>query len=152
MIIITEEDRQRRRDTMKRIRTVRYGSKNSKWKGDSVGITSLHLWVSRYKGKPKKCEDCGTSDPIIRYEWANISKKYKRDLNDYKRLCVSCHRKFDRHYGEFRSNAKLCNNTVMEIRKLYKPREITQKKLAKKYSVCVTTIANILNRKKWRYI
>ena len=30
-----------------------------------------------------------------RYHWANISGEYKRDLTDYKRLCVSCHRYFD---------------------------------------------------------
>lgn len=27
-----------------------------------------------------------------RYEWANISGEYKRELSDYESLCVSCHR------------------------------------------------------------
>jgi len=30
-----------------------------------------------------------------RYEWANISGEYKRDVSDYIQLCPSCHRKFD---------------------------------------------------------
>lgn len=70
------------------------GSKHRSWKGDKAEYTSIHSWVSRWKGRPKKCEKCGTTDKK-RYEWANISGEYKRDLNDYIRLCKSCHTKLD---------------------------------------------------------
>jgi len=72
------------------------GKKNVSWKGDSVGYGALHQWVYKHLGKPTKCEDCRI-DGLTSYQihWANISGKYKRDLNDWKRLCVDCHLKFD---------------------------------------------------------
>lgn len=57
---------------------------------------TLHLWVERHLGKPDRCEQCGIDSlPHRNYQWANISKEYKRDLNDWKRLCVICHQRFD---------------------------------------------------------
>jgi len=70
------------------------GKNNGMWKGDGVGYHPLHAWVSRKLGKPSFCEICKKSDKK-NYEWANISGEYKRDLSDWKRLCVSCHMKFD---------------------------------------------------------
>jgi len=66
----------------------------SHWKGDDVGYDALHEWVERKLGKNKKCDLCGT---IIakRFDWSNKSGKYKRDLNDWQRLCVKCHIKYD---------------------------------------------------------
>lgn len=73
------------------------GDKNSIWKGDKVGYRVLHLWVERYLGKPRFCEECRSSNLKPRqYQWANISKKYKRDLNDWIRLCTKCHTDFDK--------------------------------------------------------
>ncbi len=31
-----------------------YGTAHYKWKGDSVGYSGLHLWVTKALGKPKK--------------------------------------------------------------------------------------------------
>lgn len=76
---------------------VRFGEKNNKWKGDNVGYTGMHHWVSRHLGKPKKCEYC-KSTKENKYEWANKSRDYKRDLSDWLRLCVKCHRKYDARY------------------------------------------------------
>ena len=78
------------------------GRRPINWKGDAVGYYALHAWVSRHKGTPKKCEQCGTTK-AKRYEWANISREYKRDLNDYRRLCTSCHRKEGFEKGEYMS-------------------------------------------------
>jgi hypothetical protein len=73
------------------------GGENSyNWKGDDVGLSALHRWVCRYLGKPKLCAKCGTTT-AKRYEWSNISGEYKRDLTDWQRLCVRCHRKYDGH-------------------------------------------------------
>lgn len=52
------------------------------------------MWVERHKGKPSKCEMCGTESKKW-YDWANISHKYLRDLNDFMRMCRPCHRKYD---------------------------------------------------------
>lgn len=70
------------------------GINNYKWKGSDAGIIAIHLWISRWKGKPKICEVCGTIK-AKKYEWANIDHKYRRVLEDYIRMCSSCHRKYD---------------------------------------------------------
>lgn len=72
------------------------GEQNGIWAGDKVKYSALHDWVSRHKGKPRLCEECGTTE-AKKYEWANISGLYRRELEDWKRLCVSCHRKADGH-------------------------------------------------------
>ncbi len=74
------------------------GEKNFQWKGDNVGYVSVHEWVSRWKGKPKKCENCGT-EIAKKYEWANVDHKYRRVLKDYIRMCTTCHRKYDKDIG-----------------------------------------------------
>lgn len=70
------------------------GENHHYWKGDGATYGSLHDWVARYRGTPKKCEQCLTEKDTV-YQWANISGLYKRDLSDWKRLCVKCHRKMD---------------------------------------------------------
>ncbi len=71
-----------------------FGDKNPMWKGEQVGYTALHDWVVLRLGKPRKCMFCGVTN-AKRYNWANISRNYKRELNDWIRLCTSCHMKFD---------------------------------------------------------
>lgn len=70
------------------------GSNNYAWKGQGVSYFGLHAWVKRRLGAPAKCDQCG-STKITRYEWANKSHEYKRDLTDWLRLCRSCHNKYD---------------------------------------------------------
>lgn len=65
------------------------------WKGDKVGKEALHSWVKKNLGTPKKCEHCKTTT-AKKFEWANVSQKYKRSLDDWIRLCTKCHVKFDR--------------------------------------------------------
>jgi hypothetical protein len=50
--------------------------------------------VARKRGKPKRCEECGTTDPKKTYDWANQKGRYD-DPQDYRRLCRSCHGKLD---------------------------------------------------------
>ena len=69
--------------------------KHPLWKGDGVGYFALHSWVYRKLGKPTNCEFCKITN--TRLELANISGKYKRNLDDWKYLCVKCHRKYDNH-------------------------------------------------------
>ena len=70
------------------------GESNHMWKGDSVGYHGLHRWVARELGKPMKCDNC--SDTSLRkYEWANLSHQYKRDVSDWARFCTPCHRAYD---------------------------------------------------------
>lgn len=64
------------------------------WKGNKVGKEALHNWVQRHLGKPKECEHC-KSTTYKKYEWANKSQEYKRELSDWIRLCSMCHSKYD---------------------------------------------------------
>lgn len=62
--------------------------KNPNWKGDKVGIYSLHEWIKNRFPKPKRCQKCKLKPPI---DLANISQEYKRDLLDWEWLCRRCH-------------------------------------------------------------
>lgn len=70
------------------------GEKSANWKGDKVGRAALHNWVEKHLGKPTKCAKCQKTDQP-KYEWANISREYKREITDWIRLCKKCHVKFD---------------------------------------------------------
>jgi len=68
------------------------GEKHRLWKGDLVGYAGLHKWVRKAKLKQKFCERCEEVKP---HDVANISGKYKRDVNDFEWLCRKCHIKSD---------------------------------------------------------
>ena len=83
------------------------GINNPSWKGENAKYCSKHQAIYRKYGKANKCENKNCIYPRInsrgdmlkkpkKYHWANISKKYKRDRNDWIMLCVSCHIKWDR--------------------------------------------------------
>ena len=83
-----------------------FGPKNHMWKGDNAGYASLHRRVEIKRGKPRLCSKCGTTE-AIEYNWANLTGNYA-DVNDYIRLCRSCHAKMDGH-GEWGRNAPRIN-------------------------------------------
>ena len=70
------------------------GASNNKWKGDKAGYVAKHLWVSHHFGKPQECVHCLTTE-LRAYHWANVSGEYKRKRDDWLRLCVPCHRRYD---------------------------------------------------------
>jgi len=55
---------------------------------------NLHHWIVCKKGKANMCEN-NPDHKSTRFHWANISGLYKKDVNDFKMLCPSCHKKFD---------------------------------------------------------
>lgn len=70
--------------------------KNLNWKGDFAGYVAIHNWVRKHKGRPNRCEHCGKIElNTKKIHWANIDHKYRRVLDDYIRLCASCHEKYD---------------------------------------------------------
>lgn len=65
------------------------------WKGDGAGKVAIHAWIKRKFGKPAQCSRCGTVD-AKRFEWANLKNhNYRRNIDDYARLCTRCHRNYD---------------------------------------------------------
>lgn len=80
------------KESIDKNRIAHLGEKNPAWKGDNISIRSLHAWVKRHKPKPEYCECCRKRKP---FDLANISQKYKRDINDYEWICRKCHMKKD---------------------------------------------------------
>lgn len=79
-----------------RVPTFPQGYRPPNFKEDGFHYSSLHHWVKRHKGKPVKCEHCGS---VTNLHWANKSHEYKRDLEDWLQLCCRCHSKYDRANG-----------------------------------------------------
>jgi hypothetical protein len=78
-----------------------WGEKNKGWKDNAAGYQALHLRLIRRKGKPRKCEFCGTDALGKHYDWANMTGRYE-DIDDYRRLCRSCHNRYDKLRANFR--------------------------------------------------
>lgn len=84
----------------KKMSASRTGSLNYKYKGEESAkkkidkYWELHRYIESQLGKPKQCSHCKTKRKT-QYDWCNISHKYKRDLSDWRRLCASCHQKYD---------------------------------------------------------
>lgn len=72
----------------------RWGENHRLWKKRGASLPSLHQRINRRFGRPKECWVCGTTDPNRTYDWANLSGNYE-DITDYKRMCRSCHCKYD---------------------------------------------------------
>jgi hypothetical protein len=78
----------------KKMSEAKRGEKNRNWKGSLAGKVAIHIWLETNCGKPKYCEHCEQTDKK-KYEWASKDHIYTRNINDYLRLCTSCHRKYD---------------------------------------------------------
>jgi NUMOD3 motif len=74
------------------------GEDNPGWRGIDVSYSGLHHWVKKHLGRPSKCEHCGTTT-AKKFEWANRSGLYLREVEDWIRLCTSCHRQYDYTYN-----------------------------------------------------
>lgn len=84
------------------------GEESPAWKGDDVGYRGMHHRLHNLRGTPTECGHCGSTEasgyewaldwhrsPAVRVEATN-GRSYSTDLDDYVRLCVPCHRAFDR--------------------------------------------------------
>jgi hypothetical protein len=84
-----------------------YGQANASWKGSAAGYQAFHRRLDATKGRPKKCEVCGIDDPKRVYDWANLTGKLD-EPSDYKRMCRSCHSKYDSKALNFKGGHNLC--------------------------------------------
>ena len=73
--------------------TFKKGENHRGWK-ETPSYSGIHKWIVRNYGKAAKCDTCNIQG-ANRYEWANVSGDYKRDINDWKQVCKSCHSKMD---------------------------------------------------------
>lgn len=87
------------------------GDRNATWKGVDAGYTAFHARLYKARGKATRCEECGATAGRM-FEWANLTGDYA-NLNDYKQMCRSCHRKLDHH----RRSEQGRNTTPAEMRR-----------------------------------
>jgi hypothetical protein len=65
---------------------------NPDFPNNKIHYTALHKWINRNFKMIKECSECKSNNNL---DWANISGEYKRDREDWKVLCRSCHMKED---------------------------------------------------------
>ena len=77
--------------------------------------SGLHTWLWRNYRHLKHgiCQLCERVDK--RTEWANISKQYRKDINDYLELCKKCHDMYDNHKHDNNTGNKHTEETKKRI-------------------------------------
>jgi hypothetical protein len=95
----------------KRIAISKLSEKNPMWKGNKAGLKALHIWVKYRLKKPKLCVNCKKNKS---YDLANISQKYKRNLNDWEWLCRRCHMEKDGRLKNFKNNREQRHKKMRE--------------------------------------
>lgn len=70
------------------------GENHYLYKGEAAGYSAKHAWMKKMFGKANKCA-FDISHKSTRYHWANISKSYSRDRDDWASLCPQCHGQYD---------------------------------------------------------
>lgn len=83
----------------KHVVEARTGKNHWAWKGSKVSKKQLHSWLIKHYGRPSKCKHCGKINNMEGksiLDWANISGKYKRTINDFMPLCRKCHVAYDK--------------------------------------------------------
>jgi hypothetical protein len=72
----------------------------NKGKFDLDTYYGLHNWVKKKRGNADECEKCGKTNHV---GWCNKSNEYKKDLNDWLKLCKKCHWHHDKnHFGSMK--------------------------------------------------
>jgi len=71
-------------------------SSEVQWKGTLKEYKNLHYEIGKYLGKPKTCSKCGKIEKGKGIHWANKSGEYKKESNDWIRLCARCHYLLDK--------------------------------------------------------
>lgn len=114
-----------------------------------------HVWIRRYKKRPKGCEHFGIENK--RFHWANVSGKYLWRFDDYISLCRSCHFKYDKVFDKaWKKRHRKSRQVKLTKRQVIKIREEsdleTHRELGKKYGVSHTTIGWIVRKQMWKHV
>lgn len=86
----------------KRLKVLK-GEANPSWKGDDASYYAIHIYLKSTFGKADTCENRDNqflsfkcSEKSDNFQWAKKTlSSYSRFKEDYYKLCVSCHRKYD---------------------------------------------------------
>jgi len=94
----------------------RAGSDHPNWKGDGISYSAVHLRAQAVL--PRSCAACGATDArlevALRHDAGpehlrddTTNGPYSVRLEDYVRLCVTCHRRYDSPRAETRRSVRL---------------------------------------------
>jgi hypothetical protein len=64
------------------------------WKGDAASKEAKHMWVRRHYPVTGRCDECGATGRT-QYAFKHHPADYTRNRDDYRELCVTCHRRAD---------------------------------------------------------
>jgi hypothetical protein len=81
-------------DVMRRYRIAARVAAEQRQPSGRAEYAAHHYRVSKLRGKPSRCNRCGTTDLAKTYDWASLTGNYA-DPDDYERMCRSCHRRYD---------------------------------------------------------
>jgi len=102
--------------------------------------------AARGPAKNQRCEDCDGRA----YEWATINGRAGEDPADYRALCRSCHRLYDRStQGENNGSARLTEHQVLAI---WARRAEGSTALGREFGVCKGAISNIIQGRAWAWL
>lgn len=75
------------------------------WNYKGITKSTVHPWVVSMKGKASEyvCEFCKKRKATA---WSNIDHKYKKNINDYRALCWSCHHRWDYKFNNKKREKK----------------------------------------------
>jgi hypothetical protein len=127
--------------------------------GEFVNYDRLHTLLRKKYGNALHCAFC-KSTTAKRYEWALLKEKnYSLNINDYIQLCPSCHRHYDKCYGNIgdivrgkdsHQAKKIVNSDGIIFKSITEACEIT--------GILRTSLSNCLNKRaktagklKWEY-
>lgn len=75
--------------TIQKMRDIKLGESNPIWKDyELLSYKGIHVRMTKQINKPELCQMCKIDKPR---DLANISGKYKNDINDWQWLCRRCH-------------------------------------------------------------
>lgn len=69
-------------------------SLNPNYEPAKTTYMQIHKWVYKQAGRADHCQE-NEEHISKRYEWANLSGNYRREMSDWKQLCKECHTKYD---------------------------------------------------------
>lgn len=87
------------REKMRKVMLGQTGEKCRNWTGDSVGYFGIHDWLAKEYGRANECQNSWCLGKHKLFHWAKLEdKKYERKRENFIKLCVRCHNRYDRGY------------------------------------------------------
>jgi hypothetical protein len=130
--------------SIKKERDAHLGEKSYNWKGENAKLSAKHQSIENILGKPKYCEHCKRTDKK-KYCWSNKNHKYSRDINDWQRLCYSCHKEYDKKFMKiYKIKCIVCKGTYNSY---VKKSIYCSKKCSNKYWGSINKLNNYYGKK-----